>query len=455
MEKTNLTNLENLKNIEEGKGVKVENTTNEENDKNISDSNKKAILSTSDDNKETKDTMNEELNNDLSLQSAKSLESKVVWEMVSETQKDVDVVDVVKDERKQETDLDDDDYFDRHNDVFLEDNHKESTSSYGDPHGEMWQEYNNKLLSPIDNADVCNNGGREKSVFLSFLEDRQKQKALSISDLNNKDTPLYDEATGRYASAQAPAIPPPPAAYPSSLVTTKQHTCGSLFGRCVSANHSDSLVQTFSKQRNQQVESTNTAKPFADDGYTGPVSLTEIIQEREQNAKYHPDFNYKKKYSPSTTTSDNYCNKTWSDWGVIGGGTNKYVKKPENIRMCKFEEIDEEKLDKRLLMGNGASTPVQFKNRNTNGLCENQSGNVGVIDSFPNVSNHLEYVNGVVPVLKRELREWELKATDLNSEVVVLRREVKRKEQEIFRLQREVHKLKVSRIKIHLSIMYN
>lgn len=52
---------------------------------------------------------------------------------------------------------------------------------------------------------------------------------------------------------------------------------------------------------------------------------------------------------------------------------------------------------------------------------------------------------GTVALLKREVQQWEEKSTELGEEVSALRKEARRKDHEILRLQREVHKLKVSK----------
>lgn len=52
---------------------------------------------------------------------------------------------------------------------------------------------------------------------------------------------------------------------------------------------------------------------------------------------------------------------------------------------------------------------------------------------------------GTVALLKREVQQWEEKSTELGEEVSALRKDARRKDHEILRLQREVHKLKVSK----------
>lgn len=56
---------------------------------------------------------------------------------------------------------------------------------------------------------------------------------------------------------------------------------------------------------------------------------------------------------------------------------------------------------------------------------------------------NLDYLRNLISILETELRERENFSGDLHSEVIALRREVKRRDEEIARLETEVHKLKV------------
>ncbi|XP_026681607.1 uncharacterized protein LOC103512310 [Diaphorina citri] len=55
---------------------------------------------------------------------------------------------------------------------------------------------------------------------------------------------------------------------------------------------------------------------------------------------------------------------------------------------------------------------------------------------------NLDYLRNLISILETELRERENFSGDLHSEVIALRREVKRRDEEIARLETEVHKLK-------------
>lgn len=283
--------------------------------------------------------------NDFNVQSAKSNESKVVWEIVSETKSD-DVVSEVKNERKK-SETPGDEY-------------RSNVSSAEAK--DIWKEYKEVSSEEMTGWD---DSSRDKSVFMNFLQERQREKTISISDFND-----------------FPTMSPTGVSSAHALPTQCNHMCGSLFGSCGSVRQ-EALVQTFSQ-----------ARAYENDSYTGPVSLTEILQEREHGL------------------NDN----TWGS----------------EERMCKSRELDE---DLRSLMGNGASSSNPLRNN------EAKNG-YGVLAAN---SDTYEYVKtGVLGLLQQETKEWENKAVDLNNEVVALQKDVKRKEQEILRLQREVHKLKVS-----------
>jgi predicted RNase H-like nuclease (RuvC/YqgF family) len=55
-----------------------------------------------------------------------------------------------------------------------------------------------------------------------------------------------------------------------------------------------------------------------------------------------------------------------------------------------------------------------------------------------------DFLKGLVSQLRREAKDWEAKSDSLETEVLELRRKLGMREQEVMRLQREVHKLKVS-----------
>lgn len=95
----------------------------------------------------------------------------------------------------------------------------------------------------------------------------------------------------------------------------------------------------------------------------------------------------------------------------------------ERNRMCRLGDEP---------MGNGVSSLGKDKGQ-------------GVYSVRP-TGDSKENVAGTVALLKREAQQWEEKSTELGEEVSALQKEARRKDHEILRLQREVHKLKVSRV---------
>lgn len=263
---------------------------------------------------------------DLGLQSAESRETKVVWETIPSPRPSGEFT------HKISTDSSDS--------VF---DHR----SYDDDRNS----WDGQLVTDLDEEECPIGALKHGNIYKSLLEERRNQK-VSTSDFLGDGGYSSLEVGAQGGSAHVPH--------------SQTHTCGSLFAQC-GAHRQHSLVTTFS-QPSGYLEREET-----DSAYSGPVSLTEILQERQGE------------------------------------------------RMCVTDEL---RVNKH--MGNGVSS--QQKGEKTT-LCPSNPD--------PQVTS------GVVNLLKKEIRQWEDKATELNEEVATLRREAKRKDHEILRLQREVHKLKV------------
>lgn len=69
-----------------------------------------------------------------------------------------------------------------------------------------------------------------------------------------------------------------------------------------------------------------------------------------------------------------------------------------------------------------------------------------------NDNEGLDYLRALVPRIKQEAKEWEIKADSLEIELLSLKRELKKRDQENGNLQREVHKLRVSQKKFVLNL---
>lgn len=187
--------------------------------------------------------------------------------------------------------------------------------------------------------------------------------------------------------------PPPPTPQLAAVAASSSHSCGSLYAQC-GAN------------------------------YHEPVSLNEILTEREHLPsyyRYHLD--------------------------AIDYQSQDPLEEDEEALLREYH-----KQQQRFLMGNGVSAgPCSAPSSNTavtagNGDGQNQRISPIGSSSVFRVSQpeDYDYFKGLVPQLKREAKDWEAKSDSLEAEVLELRKELRMREQEIVRLQREVHKLKVS-----------
>lgn len=104
---------------------------------------------------------------------------------------------------------------------------------------------------------LSGSGVKSRNVFRDLLEERRSEK---VSDGVGDGGYVSLEAAGGSGGGGGGAVTP------------TQHTCGSLFAQC-GAYRQPSLVTTFSHGRYGSHDS--------DDSYSGPVSLTEILSERE------------------------------------------------------------------------------------------------------------------------------------------------------------------------------
>ena len=249
----------------------------------------------------------------------------------------------------------------------------------------------------------------------SFLQDLTEFEAREKSEMSNINVTaietnsadcesLYPESVREVSAllqrarcSSPPQIsPPPPAPQLTAVAASCSHSCGSLYAQCA-ANHHE------------------------------PVSLNEILTEREHLPSYY-----------------------------------RYHLDAIDYQSLDPLEEDEETLlrdyhtqQQRFLMGNGASsTPCAPTSSNTAVTAGNlqyvenghpqKASPVGTTTVFRMAQpEEYDYLKGLVPQLKREAKNWEAKSDSLETEVLELRRELKMREQEIVRLQREVHKLKV------------
>ena len=189
--------------------------------------------------------------------------------------------------------------------------------------------------------------------------------------------------------------PPQPALQLAAVAASCTHSCGSLYAQCA-ANNND------------------------------PVSLNEVLTEREHLPSYH-------RYHLDAV-----------DYQSLDP-----LEEDEDTVLRDYH-----KQQQRFLMGNGVSSGPCTATDDTavtagslqyaeNGHPQKASPG-GYTNSFRILQpEDYDYLKGLVPQLKREARNWEAKSDSLETEVLELRRELKMREQEVVRLQREVHKLKV------------
>jgi hypothetical protein len=263
-------------------------------------------------------------------------------------------------------------------------------------------------------SNVSEGGEIERqAIAADFHYDAAKTELNVPSDLNY-NTPmsctavcesLYPESVREVSALlqQARCSSPPQTSPPHStpqlaaVAASSSHSCGSLYAQC-GANHHE------------------------------PVSLNEILTEREHLPsyfRYHLD-----------AIDYNLRGPLLEDEEAL---FREYVKQQQ-----------------RFLMGNGVSVgPCSATSSNTavtagslqsaeNGQTQRASP-IGASPVFRiSQPEDYDYLKGLVPQLKREAKDWEAKSDSLEAEVLELRRKLRMREQEVMRLQREVHKLKAS-----------
>jgi hypothetical protein len=190
--------------------------------------------------------------------------------------------------------------------------------------------------------------------------------------------------------------PPPPTPQLAAVAASCTHSCGSLYAQCA-ANHYE------------------------------PVSLNEILTEREHLPTYY-------RYHLDAV-----------DYQSLDA-----LEEDEDTLLRDYH-----KQQQRFFMGNGVSSgPCTATSSNTAVTAGNlqyaenghpqKTSPVGTTTAFRmSLPDDYDYLKGLVPQLKKEAKTWEAKSDSLETVVLQLRRELKMREQEVIRLQREVHKLKV------------
>lgn len=175
---------------------------------------------------------------DFNLHSAKSRETSVVWETV------VDEKGMIGKDHKISSDSTDS--------VF-------DSRAYDQPQS-FWE---GKEITDLDEDEgvLSSAGLKSKNVFRDLLEERRNQRVSVSEFVGDGGYVSLDGPGGGGGSAPAPAQGP-------------LHSCGSLFAQC-GAHRQSPLVTTYSHGRYGQTDHDS------DDSYSGPVSLTEILSQRD------------------------------------------------------------------------------------------------------------------------------------------------------------------------------
>lgn len=67
------------------------------------------------------------------------------------------------------------------------------------------------------------------------------------------------------------------------------------------------------------------------------------------------------------------------------------------------------------------------------------------IEPVNTIPENYDYLQSVIPILKKETKKWENKTKSLEEQTVNLTKIISQKDNEINKLKREIHKLKVSK----------
>ena len=256
--------------------------------------------------------------------------------------------------------------------------------------------FHNSVTNTSYLEDIAEGDGSENSE-LSDIHVTKAESNPSVCQSAYPESVREVSALLQRARCSSPpqTSPPPPALQLAAVAASCTHTCGSLYAQCAANNNE-------------------------------PVSLNEILTEREHLPsyyRYHLDAVDYQSLDPLAEDEDTVLR-------------------------------DYHKQQQRFLMGNGVSsgpctaTPDTAVTASSLQYAENGHPQKASRSGYTNAFRMLQpedydYLKGLVPQLKREAKNWEAKSDSLETEVLELRRELRMREQEVVRLQREVHKLKV------------
>lgn len=285
---------------------------------------------------------------------------------------------------------------------------------------------------------------------------------------------------------------PSPLESESRAVFKKSHTCGSLFVKCKCNNENtdgQSLFQTFSDpyssfpyKRSSNPSVVTTYNKSQNKRLSNPeINNTQLLEKRtagysnrtksEDQFLEHPEIPYRihrEASDRSVSSSRRSSSKDSVDYcqEVFGRRSNLEYHKG-TVLAYETSRRNSEEAEKFLRefgildpMGNGVALRQNSKPSTDNTdstLQQARKSSKNINNDFGSKilseENH-EYLKTVIARLKKELSELEIKYGALHNEMVHIQKQLGNKESEVLRLQREIHKLKVSPTYVYTCIVY-
>lgn len=336
---------------------------------------------------------------------------------------------------------------------------------------------------------------------VNYVNDNVKSYPSSITKLSNmlikaqKDSlpecpeNMDEEGEEEEESTSNNLLETPPQQIGSSrAVFKKSHTCGSLFAKC-SCNNENHIKSTLLQATNKPYDQTKIKRSSTPAVFVDVDNNNRIYDKRFSNPdlslnndkKYnnrkssggentktvikqvylnHPEINF-----PITVEIQNDSQKNCdiivpnrNNSNVLSSNLDyhkytalAYESNGKTIKNNKDEQANKFLKDFGIFgpMGNGASTVKKTSNDSEVLERIRKSSKIMCIDAkktYYNVPEDYEYLKSLAPRLEKELSELECKLGTIETELTNAKKELSFKENKILRLQREIHKLKVSKL---------
>lgn len=322
---------------------------------------------------------------------------------------------------------------------------------------------------------------QQKTSFENPLFNQIFSKAATATIENNNEFEYqrtYDKPTGQMpeeinAHNQFDNIitnQPTDEVTDETRIFKKSHTCGSLFAKChcgdndrrgvLPRKHSSDgihLEERCSNGRSNSLDSSllRVEVNNNDIGNIETVQIAQICMDHPELCLKHPEFPFP--IPPSRSKVKNKKSKeSQISLSQILHSRDYVPTFPETFpRLSEAEVFFKESGIIGPAMGNGASAvaPVMNNNHIPADLSAIRKNSKILIDNAVAVkkrssqfSEDSEYMKTIVPHLKKEGQQWEEKVNELDLEVIDLRQKLIQRDALILKLQREIHKLKVSEI---------